>query len=578
MGSLAALGEPLLRIADWREGPGKSFQDSRRKLRRAIARAPRAARNTARWALARFLFANGQVPETQALLRLIERDDEAASIDPAFRAMRGAAHLLQRHDDRAADDLMQSDLSRYPDANLWRAALHSRAGRSDKAHELFAEVAVMATLLPDGWRARLLLEWAETTIRLADLDSFHTAEELLDGVALTASQTAWLTYLRGRAKMLEDEPDLALAHFESAIASGERRARLRAEMATTDVRRQLGQITDQEAHDHLARLVHAWRGDGYEMALLEKLVELRLANDDFAGGLAMMRRLVSNFSDRPEAKGIARRMGEVFVELFHDGKADKLPPVKALALYYDYQELTPVGDKGDEMIRRLADRMVEVDLLDRAARLLEGQVSRRLKGRKRAQVATRLALIYLLDRRPHDALEALRNTRTQGLPEGIGRERRLLEARALSDLNRPVDALALLEDDTSDQAAMLRADVAWQARDWREVARMTGQLVRGQPAGEGTLSPADRVHVVKLAVALYMNHDRRGLAAVAKRFGPSMAKGEHAETFRMLTHVTRPNETEFRQLASAIAGVGDLEAFMSSYRARVANGGLAAIN
>ena len=69
-------------------------------------------------------------------------------------------------------------------------------------------------------------------------------------------------------------------------------------------------------------------------------------------------------------------------------------------------------------------------------------------------MATRLALIYLLDRRPHDALEALRQSRAGGLPDGLARERRLLEARALSDLNRPSDALALLEKDSSDQAAM----------------------------------------------------------------------------------------------------------------------------
>ena len=173
---------------------------------------------------------------------------------------------------------------------------------------------------------------------------------------------------------------------------------------------------------------------------------------------------------------------------------------------------------------------------------------------------------------------SLRGTRIQGLPGGLARERHLLEARALSDLNRPRDALYLLRDDASDQAAMLRSEIAWRAQDWPEVARMTGQLVRGQPGPSGEIELADQGHVVKLAVALYMSRDIRGLGALTTRFGAAMAKGEHAETFRMLTHGTRPNGTEFRRLASAIAGVGDLEAFMSSYRRRVASGGLSAIN
>ncbi len=572
------LKEPLLRVADWRVGPGRNFNDSRRQLRLAVARAPKAGRNAARWELARFHFANGMVPETLALLAMIERDDEAASVDPTFRAIRGVSNMLMRHHGAAEEDLMQADLSRYPDALVWRAALHAAQGRTEQANQTFGQGAAIMTLLSDDWRARLLLEWGEVAIGMEDVENFRTAEYLLEGVALSPRQAAGLEYLRGRAKMLEDEPDLALQHFQTAIASGERRPRLRAEIATVDVKRILGQITDQEAHNHLSRLAYVWRGDSHEMALLEKLVDLRLAADNYAGGLALMRRIVINFSERSEAKQIARRMSEVFAELFHDGKADALQPVRALALYYDYQELTPVGAKGDEMIRRLADRLVGVDLLDRAARLLEAQVAHRLKGRKRAQVATRLALIYLFDRRPREALEALRQTGAAGLPGGLAAERRLLEARALADLNRTADALATLRDDRGDQAAMLRAEIAWRAQNWPEVAGMMRQLVRGQPAPEGPLDAVARANVVKLAVALYMSQDRTGLGDLTKRFGAAMAEGEHAETFRMLTHTANPNATEFRQLASAIAGIGDLEAFMSSYRRRLANGGLSAIN
>ena len=45
------------------------------------------------------------------------------------------------------------------------------------------------------------------------------------------------------------------------------------------------------------------------------------------------------------------------------------------------------------MIRRLADRLVSVDLLDQAADLLQYQVDHRLQGAARAQVAIRLGVI-----------------------------------------------------------------------------------------------------------------------------------------------------------------------------------------
>ena len=56
-----------------------------------------------------------------------------------------------------------------------------------------------------------------------------------------------------------------------------------------------------------------------------------------------------------------------FDSLFLAGKGDALPAIDALALFYDFRELTPIGRRGDEMIRRLADRLVSVDLLDQAA-------------------------------------------------------------------------------------------------------------------------------------------------------------------------------------------------------------------
>jgi hypothetical protein len=53
---------------------------------------------------------------------------------------------------------------------------------------------------------------------------------------------------------------------------------------------------------------------------------------------------------------------ESFEGLFLAGRGDALPAIDALSLFYDYRELTPIGRRGDEMIRRLADRLVGVDL------------------------------------------------------------------------------------------------------------------------------------------------------------------------------------------------------------------------
>ena len=72
------------------------------------------------------------------------------------------------------------------------------------------------------------------------------------------------------------------------------------------------------------------------------------------------------------------------------------------------------------MIRRMADRLVAVDLLGPAANLLAYQVDKRLDGVAKAQVATRLAAIYLMDHKPQAAVDVLHDSQISGLPDEDG--------------------------------------------------------------------------------------------------------------------------------------------------------------
>ncbi len=103
-------------------------------------------------------------------------------------------------------------------------------------------------------------------------------------------------------------------------------------------------------------------------------------------------------------------MRAAFANLYLKGGADKMPPVESLAMFYDNIDLTPIGADGDEMIRRMVDRLVAVDLLGPAANLLSYQVDKRLDGVAKAQVATKLAAIYLMDHKPQAAVDALHNS------------------------------------------------------------------------------------------------------------------------------------------------------------------------
>src|SRR6185312_5581661 len=157
-------------------------------------------------------------------------------------------------------------------------------------------------------------------------------------------------------------------------------------------------------------------------------------------------------------------------QLFLSTKGDNLPPVDALAMFYDFRDLTPIGRRGDEMIRRLADRLVAFDLLDQAGELLQYQIDHRLEGAARAQVAARLAMVYLMNRKPDRAIAALRSTRIADLAGELRQQRLLLEARAQSDIGRRDLALDIVSNLAGREAIRLRSDIYWASRRWREAS------------------------------------------------------------------------------------------------------------
>src|SRR5690606_26206139 len=214
-----------------------------------------------------------------------------------------------------------------------------------------------------------------------------------------------------------------------------------------------------------------------------------------------------------------------------------------------------------------------VDLLDRAAILLEDQVIHRLSGAEKARVGARLAAVRLLDRQPEAALKALAASAVPDLPEPLERQRRHLEARALFDSERGTEALALLEGDDSYDAALLRADMLWRLREWPGAAEALAVLLDKAEAGagpedaRGETPPVARL-VLNRAIALTLAGERARLAALADRYGALMAQDPLGDPFRLLTAGTDAFDAP-RTIAERLAGAGDLADLMATYRQRL---------
>ena len=568
----------LMDFRGWRAAGGDGFTKRKQALQRALSSAPEAKRNDARWALVRLYFAHNQIADALALLTMMEADDPDLSKRPDFRAVRGVSLLLSHRQDVAAKDLLHADLNRHADVGIWRGLIYLGMAKYEEANREFATGAEAIQTLPQELAERVLIGWSQAALEADDLSSFRVAVDQLEAFRDSRRATSYASLMRGKAAERDEEPDLALEHYAAAIERDYRPTRARAAMARVKVELGLEQIDPTEAIERLEALRFAWRGDSYELRLMERLSDMHIANSDYRKALETLRQAVTYFPDSKNARTLAQLMNSIFDELYLNGAANKLDPVRALALYYDFQELTPVGKRGDEMIRRLADRLVQVDLLDRAARLLDHQVNFRLKGGEKARVAARLAVIHLLNKSPAEALAVLDASRFGVLTDELSKERRYLRIRALVELNRTREALESIAGDSSEPAQLLRADIHWRNQDWAAAAKTMQGLLTDRARPDLPLSASDQNRVIQTAISLYMADDFEGLDKLTDQFAERMANGPHADTFRVLTHNIDPTKTEFRQLAGAIADTSQLEAFMASYRSRLAVGGLSAIN
>jgi len=258
----------------------------------------------------------------------------------------------------------------------------------------------------------------------------------------------------------------------------------------------------------------------------------------------------------------------LFVQLFLTPKGDDLPPVDALGMFYENRELTPIGRRGDEMIRRLADRLVAVDLLDQAAELLQYQVDKRLEGAARAQVAARLAMVYLTNRKPDRAIAALRTTRIADLSGELRQQRLLLEARAQSDVGRHDLALDIISNITGREAIRLRSDIYWAARRWREASEQI-ELYYGERWRDfKPLNSVEKSDVIRAVVGYALAEDALGLARFREKYTPLMSGETDRTAFDIASKPASANSAEFGEIAKMAAKVDTLDGFLREMKQR----------
>jgi hypothetical protein len=568
-----AAGKSLFDFATWGGKPGETFTQTRQRLQQTIIDVPEAERNRARLELARFYFTKGEGEEAASLLESLAKQVPDLRAHRDFMVLLGAAKVLAYRSEDGLGDLTSSSVSDQPEVVLWQAVALAQMREWKQAEEKFSTKQSFLTGYPEPFFSRFFVLAVESALAA---DQVHEAADWLNFVSASPHAEAIepaLAFLRGAVNAKAGRAEAAEDAWKEARSSNDRLYKVRAELSLIDLGVSNGSLTPAQAADRLEALRFGWRGDDLEVDILRRLGQFYIQAKNVKSGINALSQAATLYPSSPLTPGIRSEITATLREAIIGNMSKKLSPLDTLTLYHQYRDLLPSGKEGNDTMLSLSERLVAVDLLDQAASLLEDLAKNRLQGEDKTRAVLRLSAIRLLDHKPNEAMAALDLLGNAALASGMQNERILLHARALSELRRDDEAVALLKDNSSDGATLLRADIAMRGQKWGDAAKILMDLVGSPPPSGKSLSPDQAGALINAAIAFALANDQTSLDKLAIDYSEGMSTLPQKSTFSMLTQPEKMGQ--MRDLAAAqvqLSQVDMFQGFLNNYRSSASAG------
>ncbi len=558
---------PIFSPESWRKGQSENFWTRQSDLITAISAVDPAQRSLPRLDLAQFYMSRAMYHEAKSVTELMLADPLNKEESGAL-IMHAIASILIGRPALGLKDLANPAIGNSHDSQLWKALAYARQGKWVDAREKFKNVEFAIASLPLDIQRIVTMDAMRASLEVKDYAGASKRRSELEVVGLSPEAAPGFAVLRGRlAEALGHDKD-ALDDYKFAVASNDRLAAAEAKQLEVALRQKRDEISKEDALRDLETLSMTWRGDSIEVKTLQMLSQMYADNGRYRDAL-MAARTATRLQPNAEASRQAQDLAaELFTQIFLGPKGDDLPVVESLGMFYEFRELTPIGRRGDELIRRLADRLASIDLLDQAAELLQYQVDHRLEGAARAQVAARLSMIYLANRRPDKAITALRASRISDLSGELRQQRLLLEARAQSDVGRHDLALDIVSNVSGREVLRLRSDIFWAARRWRESAEQIELYYGDRFRDFKPLNAVEKSDIIRAAVGYALADDSIGLSRFREKYAPLMSESADRAAFDIASKPSAASSAEFAEIAKLAASVDTLDGFLREMKQR----------
>ncbi len=617
-------GNNVFNFPRWEMGGTEALDNNLHVMMVDISNKKDEARNEDILTMAKLNIANNRAAEALGLMRIVLTKVPELNDNAQLQALRGAALALAGKYDEAIVDLSNETLKKYDDVKYWLA--YTLAGLEDwkQAGSVMPTNFAGISNYPKSIKTPMILTFAEIALRGGKADLSAQILDLLknDLPKLPLHQASSWNYLAGETQRQKGNADKAIEYWTPLVKDGKDDLfRAKAGLSLTKLEIDQKKLKADDAINRLEGLRYAWRGDELETLINFRLGQMYMDNKDYLKGLTVLRNAATLSPESALAKEVKEYMTNKYREVFKKDILKSISPLEAISLHEEFKDLLPVGDEGDQYVEKLAERLVEADLLGRASSLLEYQVNNRLQGDKKAEIAIRLAAIRLLDGNPEGALRSLEiaeatldkmdgkappaavpaplpaTTNPADVAPEAGEEVKpaatpaaatpvaattpvvkadpekyrqvsLLRARALSMQKKVNEAMAILEGMRPDpDVNKLRTDIAWTAGKWGDAALALNDLIVAEDISpKRPLTEYQRDLILNRAIALNLSGNRVALSNLRERYNAQMKDTTKGQMFEVVTRPRRPDMIGSREaITSMISEIDLFKGFLDNY-------------
>jgi tetratricopeptide (TPR) repeat protein len=532
-------------LAKWQQGGIKKLESNRQNLLNDFLKKPIAQQADTLISLVKLEIANGMGAEARGYLDYATALVPELEPTPTVMALSGAVETLMGHDDDAFALFTNEKLANNAEIQMWRAVSLARLEDWAQAGENMPAYPVVLETYPPVTQIPLGLTLAEIALRNGNPRDADKILELISkqDKSMSDADHAAMAYLRGESDRQKGKVAEAKKFWEPLATGTDDLYRVKAGLSLTNLQLDKKEITPDEAIDRLEGFRYTWRGDELETAVNFRLGRLYIEKGDAVKGLNTLRQAASLSPQSEQATQITELMKTTFKDLFLTEKINDISPVDAVTVYEEFTELTPADDEGSQILEKLSSRLVDVDLLPRAAAMLQKKIDQGATGLNGAETAARLADILVMDKNADKAIEAL-NKADELLKDvpvdqsaKVKKQMAMLRAQAYGIQKKPdqaYEALSLLAQD--EDVLRLRADIAWDNERWQDSADALEALVQKSDLSPSRPVTDDQAELLlNWAIALHKAENKFVLADIRDRFSTAMAASPYNEKFEIVT-------------------------------------------